>query len=98
MREKVESLERGGGISSTKEAGCTLPTLAVEKMGDMAMTMSPMFFLLFESWIPKACGPLGSLKPEQYKSLLLLLRDPVESKRMEEVSGSMKQTRKILFP
>lgn len=43
--------------------------------------MSPVPFMFFESWIPEARGSLGSLEPEQYRSLLLSLRYPATSKR-----------------
>lgn len=43
--------------------------------------MSPVLSAIFESWIPKACGALGSLESEQYKSLFLSIGGPIKSKR-----------------
>lgn len=46
------------------------------------MVKSLVPFVFFESWtVPKACGPLGSLESEQFKSLSLLLGNPIKSKR-----------------
>lgn len=48
--------------------------------GTMVKSLVP--FVFFESWtVPKACGPLGSLESEQFKSLSLLLGNPIKSKR-----------------
>lgn len=43
--------------------------------------MSIVSSAFFECWIPKGWGPLSSPASEEYKSLLLSLRDPVKSKR-----------------
>lgn len=57
--------------------------------------MNPVLFPFFEScnWIPKACGSLGSLESEQYKSLFFSIGDPIKVKGKEERDSRWQQSR-----
>ena len=58
-------MEKGGWLCSMMKWMLPSPFLLCKEVGDRAVTKSPVPFMFFENWILEACGPFGSLEPEQ---------------------------------